>query len=307
VSGVFDPAALHNLEASLDDDSAIVEVDADELRRISSAESRRRCGSLKLAARIIGVATATSSEMDDGQVLASMQRVLERLSSLRQIALKLVEVERGSPDFPAVFNSITSTMLDAVTEEWKWGRLLGDDHRVLSASVIEKLLESVFLASPERFDAAQAGVDVSTVRRLAVLDVMPKLYGLVNMFDYFQASPQRMVERLLSSVVQLAEFHAGLMTDEPISSLVGRSVLQRMYGVSAGLMCEVFKAEAAADVARLRELQPDDRSFAIAQHERLGGMAYDHVLERHRETMDRMLDTANLILESRQKPRQDWE
>jgi len=45
-----------------------------------------------------------------------------------------------------------------------------------------------------------------------------------------------------------------------------------------------------------------DRSVVIAQYEHLGGMKYDHVLDGHRAAMDRMLDTANLILESRQRP-----
>lgn len=302
MAGTFDPAVLHNMAAGLDDDSSVVEVDQEELRRVGSTEARRRCGSLKLAARIVGLATASGVDVSDAEVLQSMETILARLSSLRDIGLSVVEADRRSQDFPAIYNSVTSAMLDVVTEEWKWGRLPSGGGRVLSGELVKKLLDGVVKISPERFDPAQVGVDLSTVRRLAVLEALPKLYGLVNMFDYFQANPQKMVQRLLASVVQLAEFHAGLMTDDALPDLAQRSILQRMYGVSAGLMCEVFKAEAVADVARLRELPPDDRSFEVAQYERLGGMQFDHVLARHREVMDRMLDTANLILESRQKP-----
>ncbi|WP_240533850.1 hypothetical protein [Aeromonas veronii] len=67
----FDPAALQSLDASLDDDSAIVEVDADELRRVAGAEVRRRCAGLKLASRIVGLATATSAELDDEEFCAA--------------------------------------------------------------------------------------------------------------------------------------------------------------------------------------------------------------------------------------------
>ena len=297
----FDPSALHNLDISLDDDSRIVEVDEDELRRIGSAEVRRRCDGLKLAARIVGVATACSAELSDSELLQSMSQILERLSVLREVGLSVVGVDRASPDFPAAFNAVTGSMLNVVTEEWKWSRIKPDGQNLLSSDLIKKLLDTAVRCSPERFESEQAGLELSTVRKLAVLEAMPKLFGLTNMFDYFQSTPERMVERLLASVVQLAEFHAGLLTDEVASSLAARSILQRMYGVSTGLMCEVFKAEAAADVTRLRELTPEDRSFAIAQYERLGGMPYDHVLARHRQAMDRMLDTANLILESRQK------
>lgn len=303
MTGQFDPSALRNLASSLDDDSRIVEVDADELRRIGSIEARRICGSLKLASRIIGVATASQGDVSDSHLLESMRVVLERLEELRRVGMQVVGVDSKDGDYAAVFNSVTSTMLDVVTEEWKWSRLDGESFKPLSHTVIKKLLESAVLASPERFEPHLAGTDLSNVRRLCVLEAMPKLFSLTNMFDYFQASPHKLTERLIRSVVQLAEFHAALMTDEPLGSLVGRSVLQRMYGVSTGLMCEVYKAQAAIDVAALRAMAPADRAFAIADAERLGGLPFDHILDKHRETMDRMMDTANLILESGQQPR----
>lgn len=298
----FDPAALQSLDASLDDDSAIVEVDADELRRVAGAEVRRRCAGLKLASRIVGLATATSAELDDEELLRSMTEVMRRLSSLRQVGLAVVGADKDSPDFPSVFNAVTSAMLDVVTEEWKWRRVDPDKSRLLPPGMIAKLLDATVKMQPERFERDSAGVDMATARRLCVLEAIPKLYGLVNLFDYYQTNPDAMVGRLLRAVVEQAEMHASLLASAAAPAFAEQAVLQRMYGVSVGLMCEVYKAAAYRDVLRLREMPELDRSVVIAQYEHLGGMKYDHVLDGHRASMDRMLDTANLILESRQRP-----
>jgi hypothetical protein len=300
VSG-FDPAALQSLDASLDDDSEVVEVEADELRRVAGAEVRRRCEGLKLASRIIGFATAASAELDDEEILNSMTEIMLRLSSLRHVGLALVGVDKDSPDFPSVFNAVTSAMLDVVTEEWKWRRIDPDKSRLLPSGLIARLLDAIIKMQPERFEHHSAGVDMATARRLCVLEAIPKLYSLVNLFDYYQTNPDAMVDRLLRAVVEQAEMHASTIASAAAPAFAKQAVLQRMYGVSVGLMCEVYKAAAYRDVLRLREMPELDRSVVIAQYEHLGGMKYDHVLDGHRAAMDRMLDTANIILESRQR------
>lgn len=299
---MFDPSALQSLDASFDDDSSIVEVDEDELRRIAGAEARRRCSGLKLAARIIGVATANGSDLDDAGVLRSMSEFMRRLSLLRQVALSVIGAEKDSPDFPSIFNAVTSAMIDVATEEWKWSRLAPGKSRQLPPGIIGKLLDVTIKAQPERFDYELAGGDMATSRRLCVLEAIPKLYGLINLFDYYQSNPATMIGRLMRAVVEHAELHASLMATPSSPSFAEQAILQRMYGISTGLMCEVYKAAAYRDVMRLREMPELDRSVVIGQYEHLGGMKYDHVIEQHREVMERMLDTANLILESRQRP-----
>lgn len=298
----FDLAALQALGASLDDDSEIIEVDDDELRRIAGADVRRRCAGLKLAARIVGLATATGVEANDDEVLRCMTELMQRLTALRQVGLAVVGADRDTPDFPSVFNCVTSVMLDVVTEEWKWRRIDPERARLLSPGVLAKLLDATIKMQPERFERESAGVDMATVRRLCVLELCPKLYGLVNLFDYYQKNPDAMVGTLLRAVVEQAEMHASLLSSAAAPAFAEQAILQRMYGVSVGLMCEVYKASAYRDVSRLREMPELDRAVVIAQYEHLGGMKYDHILDAHRAAMDRMLDTANLILESRQKP-----
>jgi len=299
----FDPAALQNLDASLNDDSAIVEVDSDDLRRIASAEVRRRCASLKLASRIVGIATAMSAELnDEEQLLRSMTEIMQRLSSLRQVGLAVVGAEKDSPDFPSVFNAVTNVMLDVVTEEWKWRRIDPGKAHILSPAIVAKLFDAIVKMQPERFEQFEhdsVGVDIATARRLCILEAIPRLYGLVNLFDYYQ-NHDAIVFRLLRAVVEQAEKYASRIMPASAPAFAEQAILQRMYGVSVGLMCEVYKAEAYRDVSRLREMPELDRSIVIAQYEHLGGMKYDHVIDRHQAAMDRMLDIANLILESRQ-------
>jgi len=297
---MFDPAALQSLDASLDDGSTIVELDEDELRRVAEADVRRRCAALKLASRIVGIATATSAQLDDNELLRSMKDLMQRLSSLRQVGLAVIGVDKDSPDYPTVFNNVTSVMLDVITEEWKWGRVTPAKAEFLPPGVISKLLDGMIRIQPERFERDAAGVDLSTTRRLCVLGAIPKLYGLINFFDYYQAQPDAMVSRLLRGVVEQAELHAGLLAKKA-PDFAEQAILQRMHSVSVGLMCEVYKAAAYRDVARLRGMPELDRSVVIAQYEHLGGMHYTHIIEAHQAAMDRMLDTTNLILESRQR------
>lgn len=301
----FDPMALHGLGDLLDEDSAIVEVDADELRRITNAEVRRRCSGIKLAAQIIGIAAIESTEIDDAQVLQSMGAFMERLAVLRQAGLSVVGADKHAPEFPSVFNSVTSAMISAVTEEWKWSRIAPDKARKMRPALLAKLLEMAVKTAPERFRAPLGAVDLATVRRLSILDATPKIYSLTNYFDYYQADVDLLVSRLLRGVADQAEWHTELImgSSQMDAELAERAILERMYGISVSLMREIYKAVATQDVQRLREMPSLDRSILLARYEHMGGMNYDHIIDKHRDAMDRTLDTANLIIEARQKPR----
>lgn len=297
----FDPARLASLDASLTDDSEVFELDDEELCRIAALDARRKCASLKLGARIVGMATAMGGELEDTDVLRSMTHVLQRLATLRKVGLAVVGVDKSSPDFPAVFNAVTNAMLDVVTAEWKWSMLTRNQSQPLPTSVIATLLEFAIRIQPERFDPLIAGVNLATARRLCVLESVPKLYNLVNYFDYYQAKPDAMINRLLQSVVEQAEFHTSLLSSTDSPAFAVQAILQRMYSVSVGIMCEVYKSSAYRDVARLRGMSELDRSVVIAQYEHLGGMKYSHIIDEHRVAMDRIQDTANLVTESRRK------
>lgn len=299
MSDDFDPAALMSLESSLGDDSEIVPAAEDDLRRVAGAEVRRKCAGLKLAARIVGMATA-AGQVDDGQVLHSMQTVMNRLSVMRQAALRAVGVDKASADYPAAFNSVTNSVMDLLTEEWKWGRV-GQRVRLLSVDDVGKLLEMAAANGP-LYLSAEDGVDLKTLRRLCLLEAVPKLWGVVNMFDYYQPRRETVVSRLARAVSEQAEAHAGALYTEASPTFAIRSIVQRLYGISAGLMCEVYKDTARADVERLRDMPDLDRAVVLAEVERRG-MKYEHIIDRHRAVMDRTLDTTKLILEAQGTPR----
>ncbi len=297
----FDPARLASLDASLTDDSEVFELDDEELCRIASLDARRKCASLKLGARIVGMATAMGEELDDADVIRSMTQVLQRLSALRRVGLTVIGVDKTSPDFAPVFNAVTNAMLDVVTDEWKWSKVTRNRSQPLPTGMIATLLEFAIRIQPERFDSKISGINLATTRRLCVLESFPKLYNLINYFDYYQAKPESMINRLLQSVVEQAEFHAGLISSKDSPAFAAQAILQRMYSVSVGIMCEIYKASAQRDVARLRGMPELDRSVLIAQYEHLGGMKYSHIIDEHCMAMERIQDTANLVAESRQK------
>lgn len=294
----FDPAALQILGVSFDEESILIEED---LKHIADEAARRQCAALKLASRIIGIATANSAELDDAGVLRSMSEFMTRLSTLRHVALSVIGADKNSTEFPAVFNAVTNAMLDVVTEEWKWGQLAPGESRKLPPNLIANLIDMTVAAQPYRFDKNTVGIETALARRLCLMEAIPRLHGLVNLFDYYQKTPDVMVERLMRSVVENAEFHAELLVKASAPLLEEGVILSRVYGISTSLMCEVYKAAAYRDVMHLRSMPDLDRSIVIAQYEHLGGMKYDHILDDHQVAMERSIDTANLILESRQK------
>jgi len=302
MEGSFNPAALHSLEASLGDGGVVVEVDEYELQRISGATARNNCAALRLAGAIIGMATATGAGLEDKGVIECMGAVLGRLDDLRREALAVVGAEQASPDFPAIFNATTTAMLSVVTEEWRWKRLIPGRPVELGTGAISKLLEEVKRVYPERYERQEGvGFDLAMVRWLAVMEAQPKIYALVNLFDYYQANALAMPSRLMRAVAEQAELYIAAFGASIEIESGQRALIKCMYALSVGLMCETYKTEAARDVGRLREMPDLDRGVMLAQYEHSGGLSYDHVIEAHRKAMVRASDTANAILQSQEK------
>lgn len=298
----FDPQALYGLDQALDDDSNVVLVDDDEVRRIAAAETRRRCAGIKLASRVVGMATAMSGEASDGDLLRSLDSVMARVAVIRQAGLGLLGLRPDASDYAPAFNALTNVALDVATEEWKWAQLSPGTSRSLSTTVLQRLFEqTVSHQAMEAMTGYPEAPDLSLARRLSTMEALPKIFSLVNLFDYYQADPDAIVQRLLKAVAIEAEKHALALAPPDAITFTRQSVLQRLYGVSVGLMCEVYKHHAARDVLRLRSMAPIDRSIAIAQYERLGGMSYDHVIEAHARSLERVSEVSELIIESQKR------
>lgn len=290
----FDPRLLHGLSLSLDDDDDVVNIEDGELGEIDDPLLRQACASLKLASRIVGFAVVESKALDDDGVLKSIERTMDRLASLRRHALEFVGVSKESSDYPAVFNVVTNAMLDILTEEWKWGQ----GHRwreQLSPAVLGTLFKGCLGYRPERFDWEFSATELVLVRRLAVLEAIPKVYGLLNHFDYFRDDRDAFAQKLLNVLVEEAEVCARNIDDEVMFSDPKRMVLRRSYGIATGILCETYKMCAYQDVMALEELPALDRSIRIGHYEHLGGMDYDHVIESFRRAMKWVVEVANMI------------
>ncbi|WP_323025751.1 hypothetical protein [Castellaniella sp.] len=299
----FDPQALYGLDQSLDDDSNVVQVDDEEIRRISATETRRRCAGIKLASRVVGMAAAMSAEVPDTELLRSLDSIMKRVATIRQVAMGKLGIRQDAEDFVPAFNALTNTALDAVTEEWKWARLAPGASRTLSGEVLSRLFEQAINNQVSGLvdDYADAP-NLDLARKLCVLEALPKIWGLVNLFDYYQAAAHEdMVRRLLDAVVTAAERQSARLTPPEAVTFTRQAVLERLYGVSVGLMCEVYKHCASQDVIHLRSMTELDRSVMIAQYERLGGMPYDHVVEAHSLALERVSEMTELIIESQKR------
>lgn len=297
----FNPAALHSLELALDEDSHIVHVDEDEVRRIASAETRRRCAGIKFASRITGMASAMSADLDDPTLLKSMESVMRRVAEIRSAALSVMSVTPGSKDFPATFNALTNVALDVVTEEWKWSRV-APEVRNLSGSTLARLFVLGIQQQESAVVSEYVGPDdLALARKVCFFEAITKLFGVINFFDFYQQDRDAMVLRLARASVSEAERLAHELTPSEAISFTKQSLLQRLYGVSVGIMCEVYKEHAARAVMDLRSMSNLDRSVTIIQYERQGGMQYDHVIDAHSKVLTRVGELSELVFESQQR------
>jgi type II secretory pathway predicted ATPase ExeA len=193
-----------------------------------------------------------------------------------------------------------------LTEEWKWSRL-GLEMKPVAPELLAKLLDLAANEGPI-FDDAPEVADLDVIRRLCVIEAMPKLWNVANMFDYYQPSREAMVARLARAVSDRAEAYADVLCSSSAGpSFARRAIVQRTYATSAGIMCEVYKQAAAKDVNELRSMPELDRAVLLQQYAKIG-MKYDHIISRHQSLMERSVDTANLILEAQgEQPRRSAE
>lgn len=306
MTGKFDPSSLASIEASLDSESTIVAVGDDDLRRIHGSEVRRKVAGLRLGARIVGMAMTERGELDDSGLLQSMQSTLDRMGALRKAVLAAIRTGRDDSDFSMVFNCATNIAIDLLVEEWKWSRL-GQTIKPLAPEVLVQLLDSAAVEGPVFDEAESDAVDLGALRRLCIIESMPKLWTVTNIFHYYQPSREAMVARLARAVADRAEDQVLSLCGDTSPTFGQRAIIQRAYAASAGLMCEVYKQAAADDVRELRSMPELDRSVVLQQYEAIG-MKYDHIITRHKAVMERAMDTTNLILEAqREQPRRNME
>ena len=290
----FDPSAMQVVRLAEADLGEGVADTAAQVNLIADSEVRQRCASAKLAAQIVTRAYRVSADLDEGQVLTGMADVLKRLAAVRQMCLSLAGVGEDHPDYGTVFAMATSVALDTVTEEFKW-RQIGGRTKELPLSLFSRLIEAVSSKQPRLFAKPSGQLEVSVARKLATLQAMPLMMGLVNLFDYYVMDAEAMSCRLVYAVAAQAEYHA-LQGVDGLSEFGQALMIQRAYGVSVGVMVEVYKASAYKDVQKLRDMQEMDRSFAIANYERIGGMSYEHVLSEHDRVMRKTYDVCELIV-----------
>ena len=174
----FNAASLMSLDSSLGDEGEVVCLGQDELQRINSTDVRRKCASLKLAARIVGIASAGHEDSDDGKVLQSMEVFVTRMSELRKAAMLIVDIDQNSPDYAAAFNAVTGVVIDMLTEEWRWLRL-NDVNNPLSVKTLGQLLGMTIQHGPKYLPPDDCD-DLKTTRLLCVLETIPKLWGVAN-------------------------------------------------------------------------------------------------------------------------------
>lgn len=289
-----DQSALHSIKYSYQVDTAYTE-EVGDLGSI--AESiRAKCSSLKMASRIIGAVSTVGHDLSDEAIIQKIAELMARVSLFRDIALEIIEVTKETEGYFKIFNALTAIMIDVVTEEWKWQQLSQGDH-TFSKGVVKAIFQEAISLSLPSYGSTGAN-DLKVERKVAIMDSTARIYGLPNIFDYFQPDREKMLRRIIRSIVDEVNKYQPRLVNRKSSPRTHIAVLHRMFDVSTGLMCEIYKAHAKKDVEQLRAMPDLDRALLVAQYERLGSMRYDHILESHSKAMVKVMDTANALFQS---------
>lgn len=303
MSGAFNPAALHALNASFDDPLDYTQADELDLLRIGAEEVRTQCAAFRLAETMVGVAMAARGQADDEAMLHVLKSVMGRVAMLRSVMLTALRVDQADAEFPAVFNATTKTATALVRAEWCWQKLIPAKPLLLGPDTMAQVLDAVVQLYPERYALQPGGgLDLAAVRRLMAYNCMPSLQGAVNWFDYFHPDPAAVVWRLMQAVAEQAEQHITIQS-VGVASVVGqRAIIERVYAASLHAMVETWKVEAQRAVQGLQEMTALDRSVRMQLIEQNGGLAFDHVIEAHQRAMARTAEMAELIAQSQGAP-----
>lgn len=293
----FDPSALVGLSASFDEDSELIEQELRPLRRSTRAHLRRQCASIKIASRLVAMVASDSASgaITDRQLIENIEVMMRRIGGLRRVALRRLNLREGDPDYAAAHNAVTLAYTDLVLDEWRYGKLKGNGGpAAIQPSELSSLLDVSLTNNITFLDAEFPDANLPMGRRLAILREIPRLYALVNYFDYFQPDISAFVGRLARAIAATAEVQASILSGDLEGGDAMRPLLLRTYRDSSALFCEVYKRVAAEDVERLRSMREDDRSIALLNY-KVTGMPFGHVIDRFNVAADRAVDAATVI------------
>lgn len=290
-----DPNALLNSDLSVESDGD--SVDEYQLRKIHEDKVRLECSTLKMVAFAVGMAYAQKEHVTADDIPAVVRSILERVESLRKMVLSVfLNIDQDDKNYNLIFNSITASMMDVVFEEFKWQKILNNTES-LSYPLIGKIIDEVGKIKHVHNATEYPTETLDVTRKLSALEITPKVWGLVNLFDFFCPENDRptMIMKLVQQIAGIAEWYTDLLTPPDSPIFAKKAILQRTYKITVGIFCEVYKHESMKKTLELKTLPDLERGLLLERSTQ--GLPYDHVLERFSEAMQLMYEQTNLILE----------
>lgn len=284
-------ASCNAAPIDVEEDSLVGEPSAvdETLKDVSDRDLASKCSAIKLAARVVEAmphdVRLDGSKDAENSLIRALDGVLKRVSEIRSMTLSVINPPEKSADYPHVFNAATGVALDLLAHEQRLRRIHGDDAEAPSLDVFSVLMDRCAKLLPERLDCRDSeSLDVMLARRLAILQIAPRMLELTTIFDYFQADQVAMQMTLWKEVKDKSE--------EAWAQIAGDShaqdgrLLLKTYRVVADVMCAVYRKTACRDAETLARMVDGDRSLLISRYEQDGGMRYDHVIDAFRETLE---------------------
>jgi len=280
-------AALGSMHLSFQEDGEQVRVDEAEIRRLAGPDVKRRLSALKYGFRVAGMATAEASAegIKQEDILRIAQRFATRCQDYMAAGLNVLGLEPHDEDYSHAKLSLSRIAYDFVSEEWRWQFATQASTPLFQDGQLGRLLNDIVQSMPERYTPEDDDLGIPLARQLAILALVPRLYGLFNHFHFFYQSPEPLVATCLQSTADEAEVIFSRLKKSGETLYGQRALIARIYAMSGDMMVEAYKACATAIVADLQGLSPMERAYKVPLLRSTGGMDLQMVIARHHQAM----------------------
>lgn len=296
----FNPARLELLASELGDDSESVRIDEDAVKRIQSPELQRRLASIKMASRLVAIATATGSlskGITNESLINASRDFSDRIAYYMEMGMNALGVEKTDREYASARLSMSRIAVDWAFTEWQWASVFDRPIFPLTPTLLPSLLQAAAQHMPERYTPSDDDeLTLAMAKRIALLSCSVPLCAAHNYYDFFHKSPNDLLRIGLSAIAREAEGMLVRINCMRETDYMQRALIQRCYNTSCGLFIESHKHVAALVDTEIMQLSPDDQAAQALFWEGIGGMSFDRVLIQHKQAMAISLDmTANVL------------
>lgn len=260
-------------------------------RRTANFSARKACAMLKVTSAIVNaVVVHPGGDCNESQLAETTRELMRRAAQLTDAATELLDVGPDHPGFAGYKNLLRQQAAEVVATQWRMAHSTGGAE--LSVEKISSMFKIVLTGQVEKegeLPPYPSDMDATTAKRMAILGVVPEIYGAVNSFDYFYPNPEVLVEKGVKAVTQAADAGVQRIASPKAGPEAITMLTQSLIGKAGALYAANYRAVARRDVLALQRMDALERKRHIYIH-REAGLPTAHLDDSFSKLMSRMVD-----------------